>query len=81
MPGGASLHNCMAAHGPDAASFEKATNAAPDPEYLADTLAFMFETRHAVVPSAYALACDELQSDYFECWQGLPKAFDGGADS
>ena len=35
VPGGASLHNCMSGHGPDAASYEKAvarrtTQAAPD---------------------------------------------------
>ena len=77
VPGGASLHNCMAAHGPDAASFEKASNAELGPDFLGDTLAFMFETRLAVTPSAYAMACDELQSDYFECWQGLGKNFDG----
>ena len=27
VPGGASLHNCMAAHGPDEAAFEGASNA------------------------------------------------------
>ncbi len=77
VPGGASLHNCMAAHGPDAASFEKASNAAPAPDFLANTLAFMFETRFAVVPSAYALECGELQIGYHECWQGLAKMFNG----
>ena len=25
VPGGASLHNCMAGHGPDAETFERAT--------------------------------------------------------
>ena len=78
VPGGASLHNCMAAHGPDAASFDKALNAELGPDFLGGTLAFMFETRLTVVPSAYALGCDELQSDYFQCWQGLAKAFKGG---
>ena len=78
VPGGASLHNCMAPHGPDAASFEKASNAAPGPDFLANTLAFMLETRLAVVPSAYALECAELQTGYHECWQGLAKMFDGG---
>jgi len=78
IPGGASLHNCLAAHGPDAASFERASNAELDPDYLANTLAFMFETRFAVVPSAYALECAELQTGYYKCWQGLAKMFDGG---
>ena len=78
VPGGASLHNRMAAHGPDAASFERASNAELGPDYLGDTLAFMFETRLAVVPTRFALECDELQSDYTQCWRGLAKAFDGG---
>ena len=78
IPGGASLHNCLAAHGPDAASFERASNAELDADYLANTLAFMFETRFAVVPSAYALECAELQTGYYKCWQGLAKMFDGG---
>jgi homogentisate 1,2-dioxygenase len=68
----------MVAHGPDAASFEKASNAEPGPEYLGDTLAFMFETRLALTPTRFALECGELQSDYYRCWQGLAKAFDGG---
>ena len=78
VPGGASLHNRMAPHGPDAASFDKASNADLGPDFLGNTLAFMFETRQAIVPSAHAMACDELQDDYIECWQGLARNFDGG---
>jgi homogentisate 1,2-dioxygenase len=78
VPGGASLHNRMAPHGPDAASFDKASNADLGPDFLGNTLAFMFETRLAIVPSAHAMACDELQDDYIECWQGLARNFDGG---
>jgi homogentisate 1,2-dioxygenase len=29
VPGGASLHNCMSGHGPDAATFDKASSATP----------------------------------------------------
>ena len=52
VPGGASLHNCMAGHGPDAETFERASNAELKPQYLANTLAFMFETQLAVRPTA-----------------------------
>ncbi len=45
VPGGASLHNCMAGHGPDAETFERASNAELKPQYLDNTLAFMFETQ------------------------------------
>ena len=45
VPGGASLHNCMSGHGPDAQTFEKATAADTSvPVHIADTMAFMFES-------------------------------------
>jgi homogentisate 1,2-dioxygenase len=75
VPGGASLHNCMSGHGPDAASFEQATEADLKPGYLGDTLAFMFETRFVLKPSRAALAAPQLQRDYWQCWQGLKKHF------
>ncbi len=76
MPGGASLHNCMSGHGPDAATFEKASNADTSrPEYIADTMAFMFETRAVICPTAAALALPELQGGYQACWASLPKMF------
>jgi homogentisate 1,2-dioxygenase len=77
MPGGASLHNCMAGHGPDAATFEKAsTTDTTKPQKVADTLAFMFETRTLLRPTRFALESAQLQARYFECWQGLRKRFD-----
>ena len=78
VPGGASLHNCMAGHGPDAETFEKATDAELKPQYLANTLAFMFETQLAVRPTAFAMNTRILQHEYFECWQGLKKHFNPG---
>ncbi|HEX3582954.1 MAG TPA: homogentisate 1,2-dioxygenase [Thermoanaerobaculia bacterium] len=75
VPGGASLHNCMSGHGPDAATFEQASEAELQPRYLADTLAFMFETRFVLKPSRAALASPQLQGDYWKCWQGLQKHF------
>jgi homogentisate 1,2-dioxygenase len=77
LPGGASLHNMMAGHGPDAATFEKASNAdTSKPDYVRDTMAFMFETRLPIRPTRFALEAAELQHDYHECWQGLAKHFD-----
>jgi len=76
VPGGASLHNCMSGHGPDAATFESASRAdTTQPEHIGGTLAFMFETRCVIRPTRYALESALLQSDYSECWQGLPKNF------
>jgi homogentisate 1,2-dioxygenase len=77
VPGGCSLHNCMAGHGPDAATYEKASSAELKPVRLDDTLAFMFETRFVCRPTKWALETADLQHDYYECWQGLKKHFNG----
>jgi homogentisate 1,2-dioxygenase len=77
VPGGMSLHNCMAAHGPDAATFEKASAAELTPQKIEGTLAVMFETRFPIRPSRFALESPALQRDYDSCWQGFPKGFKG----
>ncbi|MBS1855250.1 MAG: homogentisate 1,2-dioxygenase [Acidobacteria bacterium] len=77
LPGGASLHNCMSGHGPDAETFERASMAELKPQYLGDGLAFMFETRLVLRPTRYAMETRVLQHEYFECWQGLKKRFRG----
>jgi homogentisate 1,2-dioxygenase len=78
QPGGASLHNCMSGHGPDAGTFAKATRAdTSKPDHLRDTMAFMFETRTVIRPTRHALESAQLQAEYFRCWQGLAKHFDG----
>jgi len=75
-PGGASLHNCMTGHGPDAETFDKASRAdLSKPNVIKDTMAFMFETRLVWRPTAQALEAAELQDDYTRCWQGLRKNF------
>jgi homogentisate 1,2-dioxygenase len=76
-PGGASLHNCMSGHGPDAESFEKASRAdTSQVDRIRDTMAFMFETRCIIRPTRYALESAQLQHEYYRCWQGLKKNFD-----
>jgi len=77
LPGGASLHNCMSGHGPDAETWEKARKAELKPVKLDNTLAFMFETGLPVRPTKFALETKILQHEYFECWQGLKKHFKG----
>jgi homogentisate 1,2-dioxygenase len=77
LPGGASLHNCMTGHGPDADTFEKASNAdLAEPTRIRDTMAFMFETRAPIRPTRHALDCAQLQPEYYRCWQGLRRRFD-----
>jgi homogentisate 1,2-dioxygenase len=77
LPGGASLHNCMSPHGPDAATFEKASTVdLSKPDYIRDTMAFMFETRRIIRPTPAALSSSTLQGDYDQAWSGLKKHFD-----
>ena len=78
LPGGASLHNCMTGHGPDAETFAQASSAdTSKAHYIRDTLAFMFETRHVIRPTRTALESAQLQAEYFRCWQGLRSHFTG----
>jgi homogentisate 1,2-dioxygenase len=75
-PGGASLHNCMSGHGPDAVTWEKASHAdTTRPVALTDTMAFMFETRTVIRPTRYALESPLLQRGYGRVWQGLGSHF------
>jgi homogentisate 1,2-dioxygenase len=76
MPGGASLHNCMTGHGPDAGTFDKASTVdLSQPTRIKDTMAFMFETRAVIRPTRFALESAQLQREYFRCWEGLKKKF------
>ncbi|HET9988702.1 MAG TPA: homogentisate 1,2-dioxygenase domain-containing protein, partial [Kofleriaceae bacterium] len=74
VPGGASLHNCMNAHGPDRASYDKAVAADLAPHKQTDTLAFMFETRWVIAPTKAALESPALQRDYDAAWASFAKA-------
>ena len=79
VPGGASLHNSFSGHGPDTATFDKASAADTNkPDHIVDTMAFMFETRAVIRPTRQALDSAQLQRDYTACWQGLKKHFQAG---
>ena len=76
-PGGASLHNCMSPHGPDAQTFSNASAAdLSKADYIRDTMAFMFESRWVIRPTDAALSSGTLQRDYDSAWSGLKKHFD-----
>ncbi|MBU6475897.1 MAG: homogentisate 1,2-dioxygenase [Alphaproteobacteria bacterium] len=75
-PGGCSLHNCMSAHGPDAGVVKHAAAVDLKPMQMKDTLAFMFESRFVMRPTASAMTAT-LQKDYYKCWQSLQKMFKG----
>ena len=76
VPGGASLHNSMSGHGPDAATFDKASHAdLSKADVISNTMAFMFETRAVLRPTRQALDAGHRQADYRQCWQGLARHF------
>lgn len=75
VPGGASLHNCMSAHGPDNATTAQAIAAELKPHKIDNTMAFMFESGQVLRPTRFALECPQLQRGYDACWAGLTKTF------
>ena len=70
IPGGGSLHNCMSAHGPDVNAYHKAVSSSLQPEYYANTLAFMFESRQVWQLTREASQAEFRQTDYLQCWEG-----------
>ncbi|KAH7027961.1 Homogentisate 1,2-dioxygenase [Microdochium trichocladiopsis] len=65
-PGGASLHNVMSGHGPDAASYEGARNAELQPTLVGKGgCAFMFESCLMVGVTEWGLrTCRKVQEEY-----------------
>jgi homogentisate 1,2-dioxygenase len=74
-PGGASLHNTFASHGPDAETYAKASTAELTPQKIDGTLAFMFESRWMMVPTRQAMEAAHRQQDYDSVWTGLRRSF------
>ena len=75
VPGGGSLHNTFASHGPDADTYAKASSAELKPQKLDGTLAFMFESRWTIVPTKQAMEATFRQRDYDAVWSGLTRKF------
>jgi homogentisate 1,2-dioxygenase len=77
LPGGVSIHNCMSAHGPDLASYEKAVAADLKPAKIDKSLAFMWESRHVFRPTRAAMKAPQLQKGYDKVWSGFAKSGSG----
>ncbi|MDQ1156318.1 homogentisate 1,2-dioxygenase [Sphingomonas sp. SORGH_AS 950] len=71
-PGGLSLHNLMAGHGPDLASWQAASAADLKPHRIEGTMAFMVESCWPYRPTTHALS--HAQLDYDAVWKDFPKA-------
>lgn len=77
-PAGASLHNVMSAHGPDALTHQKASNADLKPMKVSEgSMAFMFESTLMVGLTEWGLKkCAKVQEDYnAESWEPLKPHF------
>lgn len=75
---GASLHNCMSSHGPDAEAFEKASNGDLAPVKVGTgSMAFMFESCYMIGLTDWGLKnCCKAQPNYSEeSWGGLKDLF------
>ncbi|KAM0329423.1 hypothetical protein ACHAQA_004730 [Verticillium albo-atrum] len=78
QPGGASLHNVMGAHGPDAQTFAKASSAELVPQKVgAGSMAFMFESCLMLGVTEWSLTtCQKVQDLYNEhSWGSLQRNF------
>ncbi len=75
VPGGASLHNTYASHGPDADTYARASTAELQPQKLDGTLAFMFESRWTILTTRQAMEASFRQPDYDAVWSGLERNF------
>lgn len=77
-PAGASLHNVMASHGPDADTHKRASEAKLEPMKVGTgSMAFMFESSLMVGVTDWGLKhCQKLQADYNEhSWVPLKPHF------
>ena len=76
VPGGSSLHSPMTAHGPDSKTHKAASEAVLKPHFFDGGLAFMFETSFMMKLTPWALHGDHRDTEYYKCWENLPKNFD-----
>lgn len=81
LPGGGSLHSIMMGHGPDAKTYNKHSDAKKSNTHTAqrmpdDAYSFMFETTYFLRLTPWASQAPQ-DTEYYQCWEGLEKEFDG----
>jgi homogentisate 1,2-dioxygenase len=78
MPGGASLHNIMSGHGPDAGTAEKASEIPLTPQKVGEgSMTFMFESSFMLGVTEWGLkGCQKVQENYnVHSWTGVKRRF------
>jgi homogentisate 1,2-dioxygenase len=68
----------MSGHGPDAEAYERGSSMNLEPQFLTNTMVFLFETQLPIRPTKWALETELLERDYYKHWQGLKKHFTAG---
>jgi homogentisate 1,2-dioxygenase len=63
----------MIPHGPESKAFEEASAVDLKPQYMASTLAFMFESSSVYSPTKFALETPARQKNYLQCWSGMKR--------
>lgn len=73
-----SLHH-RTAHGPDNATYRKAAEPSSTqiPVYQNAGMAFMFESTYLLKIAPRGMDSPTLQNGYSQCWDDLPKMFNG----
>jgi homogentisate 1,2-dioxygenase len=74
-PGGASLHNTFASHGPHAGTCARASTAELARQKLGGTLAFMFGSRWMIIRTQQAIRAGHRQQDYDAASAGLTRRY------
>lgn len=76
LPGGASLHSHMQAHGPERAAFDKASNGTNDPVRAPEeNLAFMFESYYTMKLTSFSSRLLQDENYIEHSWGGFKKNF------
>lgn len=76
LPGGASLHSCMVSHGPDAATFKRASTEVLAPTRMTDdSMSFMFESTFMFKVTDWAINTVAPDAEYWKVWEPLQSNF------
>ncbi|PVV01251.1 hypothetical protein BB560_004340 [Smittium megazygosporum] len=78
LPGGASLHQIMVPHGPDAqATAQELKRKDSNVKIAQSAMAFMFESMFMLKPTKWAMSLsDKLEKDYYKVWENIEILFD-----
>ena len=79
QPGGVSIHNNFAPHGPDVATVEAARVAELKPQKLEGGLSFMFETRYPLSLTEFGRTVPGFQKNVVAAWQNFTRRFNPNA--